>query len=121
MRIQSIRSRRVLVMIAGIGLLTAAIGAAPAAAQDDKAGEPVVVCELAYYTGEFQSYGPSLTNDVRFPIEEVINLDPPLGRTWELDLRGHRGQLRRPGSQDLHRAARCRDRGEHRAPVPYLP
>ena len=43
-----------------------------------------MVCELAYYTGEFQSYGPSLTNDVRFPIEEVINLDPPLGRTWEL-------------------------------------
>ena len=31
-----------------------------------------------------QSYGPSLTNDVRFPIEEVINTDPPLGRTWEL-------------------------------------
>ena len=45
---------------------------------------PVVVCELAYYTGEFQSYGPSLTNDVRFPIEEVINTDPPLGRPWEL-------------------------------------
>jgi branched-chain amino acid transport system substrate-binding protein len=84
MKTQSIRSRRILVMIAGIGLLTAAIGAAPVAAQDDKAGEPVVVCELAYYTGEFQSYGPSLTNDVRFPIDEVINLDPPLGRTWEL-------------------------------------
>lgn len=45
---------------------------------------PVVVCELAYYTGEFAPYGPSLTADVQFPIEEVINLDPPLGRTWEL-------------------------------------
>jgi ABC-type branched-subunit amino acid transport system substrate-binding protein len=44
----------------------------------------VVVCELAYYTGSFAAYGPALTNDVRFPIEEVINLDPPLGRTWEL-------------------------------------
>jgi hypothetical protein len=46
-------------------------------------GEPVVVCELAYYTGEFAPYGESLSNDIRFPIEEVINLDPPLGRTWE--------------------------------------
>jgi hypothetical protein len=46
-----------------------------------QAGE---VCELAYYTGSFAAYGKALTNDVRFPIEEVINLDPPLGRTWEL-------------------------------------
>ena len=52
--------------------------AAPAAA------EPVNVCELAYFTGEFAAYGPSLTADVRFPIEQVINLDPPLGRTWNL-------------------------------------
>jgi hypothetical protein len=44
----------------------------------------VVVCELAYYTGSFAPYGEALTNDVRFPIEEVINLDPPLGRTWDL-------------------------------------
>jgi branched-chain amino acid transport system substrate-binding protein len=84
MRIQSIKSGRITVMIAVLGLLTAAFGAAPVAAQDDTSTEPVVVCELAYYTGEFQSFGPSLTNDVRFPIEEVINLDPPLGRTWEL-------------------------------------
>ncbi len=73
MRIQSIRSGRIAVMIAALGLLAAAVGAAPVAAQDEASGEPVVVCELAYYTGEFQSYGPSLTNDVRFPIEEVIN------------------------------------------------
>lgn len=46
-------------------------------------GEPVVLCELAYYTGEFGPYGESLSNDIRFPIEEVINLDPPLGRSWE--------------------------------------
>jgi hypothetical protein len=44
---------------------------------------PVAVCELAYYTGEFAPYGPALTADVVFPIKEVINLDPPLGRTWE--------------------------------------
>jgi hypothetical protein len=44
----------------------------------------VAVCELAYYTGEFAAYGQSLTEDVIFPVEEVINLDPPLGRTWEL-------------------------------------
>lgn len=46
--------------------------------------EPVAVCELAYYTGEFAPYGPSLTADVTFPVEEVINLDPPLGRQWEM-------------------------------------
>jgi hypothetical protein len=45
---------------------------------------PVTVCELAYYTGDFADYGPSLTTDVRFPVNEVINVDPPLGRTWLL-------------------------------------
>lgn len=48
------------------------------------AGEPVAVCELAYYTGDFAPYGQSLSEDVIFPVEEVINLDPPLGRPWEL-------------------------------------
>lgn len=47
-------------------------------------GDPVTVCELAYYTGDFGDLGPSLTADVRFPIEEVINTDPPLGREWQL-------------------------------------
>jgi branched-chain amino acid transport system substrate-binding protein len=64
-----------------------AASAAPstaASAEPSMASTPVVVCELAYYTGAFADYGKSLTNDVRFPIEEVINLDPPLGRTWQL-------------------------------------
>jgi len=62
----------------------------PAAATDtpaaptDVAGDPVAVCELAYYTGEFGPFGQSLSADVVFPIEEVINLDPPLGRPWDL-------------------------------------
>ncbi len=51
--------------------------------EPEASSEPVVLCELAYYTGEFAPYGESLSNDVRFPIEEVINLDPPLGRPWE--------------------------------------
>ena len=102
MRVESIKSRRIVVVIAVLALLVAACtgGAppprrrrhrrrtgrrvgAPSAAAGGRGG-PVAVCELAYYTGEFASYGPSLTNDVRFPIEEVINPDPPLGRTWEL-------------------------------------
>ncbi len=65
----------------------AASGAAPTtapASSEPVASGPVVVCELAYYTGAFAAYGKALTNDVRFPIEEVINLDPPLGRSWEL-------------------------------------
>ena len=48
------------------------------------AAEPVKVGELAYYTGDFGAYGVSLTNDIAFPINEVINLDPPLGRPWTL-------------------------------------
>jgi len=62
------------------GATTTAAGATTTAAST----EPVVVCELAYYTGEFAPYGPSLTDDVAFPIEFVINENPPLGRTWEL-------------------------------------
>jgi branched-chain amino acid transport system substrate-binding protein len=44
----------------------------------------VAVCELAYYTGEFGALGKSLTADVVFPVEEVINEDPPLGREWQM-------------------------------------
>jgi ABC-type branched-subunit amino acid transport system substrate-binding protein len=105
MRIGSIKSARILVGIAVIALLASACssgsgggtattapatpGATTAAsvaptAEPSMSTEPVVVCELAYYTGSFADYGKALTNDVRFPIEEVINLDPPLGRTWEL-------------------------------------
>ena len=43
---------------------------------------PVAICELAYVTGEFAPYGPALSADVVFPVQEVINLDPPLGRPW---------------------------------------
>ena len=104
MRIGSIVPGRVMVAIMSVALLftacsssgaTTAPGATaePTAAASTDAGasattpastEPVVVCELAYYTGAFADYGKSLTNDVRFPIEEVIDKDPPLGRTWEL-------------------------------------
>jgi hypothetical protein len=45
---------------------------------------PVVVCELAYYTGEFAAYGEFLTAGVDLPVNQVINADPPLGRAWEL-------------------------------------
>ena len=55
-----------------------AVDATPASS-----GEPVVVCELAYYTGDFAELGETLTNDVVFPIEEIINEDPPLGREWQ--------------------------------------
>ncbi len=47
-------------------------------------GDTVAVCELAYYTGEFGALGASLTADVTFPVEEVINADPPLGRSWQM-------------------------------------
>jgi branched-chain amino acid transport system substrate-binding protein len=63
---------------------TAPSAAATEAATEAPPAEPVVVCELAYYTGSFAAYGKSLTEDVAFPINEVINDDPPLGRTWTL-------------------------------------
>jgi len=46
--------------------------------------EPVTVCELAYYTGDFADFGEQLTGNLEFPINDVINVDPPLGREWQL-------------------------------------
>jgi branched-chain amino acid transport system substrate-binding protein len=104
MRVGTHTSGRILVGIAALALLasacssgggttttapgsaepSAATSEVPSAATSPATGEKVVVCELAYYTGAFAAYGPSLTNDVRFAVEDVINADPPLGRPWEL-------------------------------------
>ena len=84
---------RIVILIAVLALLVAACtgGATPSpsastepSAEPSMSTEPVGVCELAYYTGEFGAYGESLTNDVVFPVKEVINLDPPLNREWTL-------------------------------------
>jgi hypothetical protein len=57
---------------------TAAAGLACATDTDNvKAGE------LAYYTGEFAPYGTMLTGSLTFPIDVIINADPPLGRHWD--------------------------------------
>ena len=104
--VDTIKSGRVMVAITTLALVAAACGgstssaapgstaapgttvepttAATSAPTAPPASGPVTVCELAYYTGSFAPYGKALTNDIRFPIEEVINLDPPLGRAWEL-------------------------------------
>lgn len=58
--------------------------AAPTTTTAAPTTEPIKAGELAYYTGEFGEYGPALTADVVFPVEQVINLDPPLGRPIEL-------------------------------------
>ncbi len=103
MRVERVTGGRSAVAIAVLALLVAACSGgatatpgttaeatpAPSAGGEatpvpSAAGGPVTVCELAYYTGAFAAYGKSLTNDVRFPIEEVINVEPPLGRAWEL-------------------------------------
>ncbi len=101
MMVDRIKSGRIMVPIMVLALVAAACGsgaatpapvatpapttAAPSAPTVTPApAGPVAVCELAYYTGEFAPYGPSLSADVVFPIKEVINLDPPLGRTWEI-------------------------------------
>jgi hypothetical protein len=95
MRIANTQTGRKLVAISTSALLVASLGSS-VAAQDET--ERVVVCELAYYTGEFAPYGPALTSDVAFPIQSVINEDPPLGRTWDLiseDLGGGEAQAAR--------------------------
>jgi len=87
-----VRMWRVLTLVLVLAMVAAACGdddattttgAGTTATTGAEAGA-VVVCELAYYTGEFAPYGPSLTDDIAFPIDFVINLDPPLGRTWDL-------------------------------------
>ena len=95
----------------GVGIATAALMAAAlpgvVAAQE---GEPVAVCELAYLTGDFSELGPTLSNDVVVPAENVINLDPPLGRPWEVfheDLVG--------GTEEAQAYRRCVD--QHGAEV----
>ena len=99
MRRKTIGMARVLAVLLALAMVVAACGdddatttAAPAttgaettAAPDTTmAAEDVVVCELAYYTGEFAAYGAFLTAGVNFPIEYIINADPPLGRQWTL-------------------------------------
>lgn len=88
------RVRSLLAILLAFALVVAACGdddaettEAPQATEAPEttaaAAEPVNVCELAYYTGEFAAYGESLTADIAFPIS-VINEDPPLGRSWNL-------------------------------------
>ena len=93
MRVRTHKPGRILVGIAVLSLVVGACGgggattapqesgAAPASVEPASAApaestaaskEPVVVCELAYYTGAFAAYGPSLTNDVRFPTTVAI-------------------------------------------------
>ena len=98
MTIRSIRQGRIVAVLMALALLAAACGgtgtttspgssaeaSAPESAAASMSDEPVAVCELAYYTGEFAPYGTSLSEDVIIPVNEVINEDPPLGRTWEL-------------------------------------
>lgn len=88
MRRFTVHAGRVLALVLVLALIAAACGEdeGPAATGETAppADEgPVKVGELAYYTGPFAPYGPSLTADVKFPVYEVINLDPPLGRPWE--------------------------------------
>lgn len=98
MNIETIRRSRTTALAVVVALVAAACGQGVASDPPATSGaspgdgtpaatmstEPVAVCELAYYTGEFGAFGQSLTEDVVFPVEEVINLDPPLGRSWEL-------------------------------------
>src|SRR5512146_3195924 len=94
MRLASNRPGRIAAAMAVLALVGAACGGGgttspsgagtPSATPggSSAAAGPVSVCELAYVTGEFAPYGPTLSADVVFPVKKVINLDPPLGRQW---------------------------------------
>jgi len=77
----SSRVGKLLALLATLALFASACGSDETATGGDG---PVTVCELAYYTGDFGDLGSTLTNDIAFPINEVINEDPPLGREWTL-------------------------------------
>lgn len=70
--------------LAALFAMTLLVGCTISTEKDSEATGDVAVCELAYYTGDFGAVGKSLTADVVFPVEEVINEDPPLGRTWKM-------------------------------------
>ncbi len=100
MRIRTVRVARVLAILLALALVAAACGgtddttttaeaAAPAepaettttaAPAEPAEAEPIVVGDLAYFTGDFGDIGGMLAAQVDFPILEVINLDPPRGR-----------------------------------------
>ena len=46
--------------------------------------EPILLGDLAVWTGDFASIGALLAAQADFPVNEVINLDPPLGRPIEI-------------------------------------
>ena len=81
---RSAPGRRALLALLPMTLLAGACTTAGNQSGGEEETGDVAVCELAYYTGEFGAAGKSLTADVVFPVEEVINDDPPLGRTWQL-------------------------------------
>jgi len=106
MRIRTVRVARVLAILLAIALVAAACGgtddttttaeaAAPAEPADTTTTTtaapaepaevvPIIVGDLAYFTGDFGDIGAYLAAQVDFPILEVINLDPPLGRPMEV-------------------------------------
>ena len=104
--------------IAASALLVTAIGG-DHLGQDET--EPVQVCELAYYTGSFAAYGPTLTNDVRFAVEDVVNRTRRSAGRGQLISEDIGDSFEGARRQEVHRATRCRDPGEHRSPVPDLP
>jgi branched-chain amino acid transport system substrate-binding protein len=87
-----------LALLLVVGLIAAACGdddaatttAAPTTSDGGGAsttaatGEPIVLGDLAYFTGAFAANGPNLAAEAEFPVLEVINLDPPLGRPIEI-------------------------------------
>ncbi len=97
MRQRTVRVARGLATLLALALVAAACGgtddttttsttAATAATTTTTApappveAEPIIVGDLAYFTGDFGDIGAYLAAQVDFPILEVINLDPPLGR-----------------------------------------
>lgn len=66
------------------GVFGGHVDAEHARSSSSGSSEPILLGDLAYFTGDFGSIGAYLAAQVDFPVEEVINLDPPLGRQIEV-------------------------------------
>jgi len=75
--------RRLLLLLIVPAIIAAVFGAVGVTSASSDEEEPIIVGDLAYFTGPFAPAGPQLAAHVDFAVE-VINEDPPLGRPLEV-------------------------------------
>ena len=79
---RALRRGRLALLLIGPAMVVPAVGSGGVSNASTES-EPVVVGDLAYFTGHFSEVVLSLAAQVDFPIQ-IINEDPPLGRPWDV-------------------------------------